>query len=54
VSREPLPKTILTCPCGQTMRGEDEDDLVAQVQEHLRREHPTLEYTREQILLMAW
>ncbi len=46
-------KTRLSCPCGTYIRGEDEDDLVAKVQEHLASEHPGMEYDREAILFMA-
>lgn len=47
-------KTHLACPCGELIVGEDEDDLVRKVQEHLRKEHPQLEYDRSQILFMAY
>lgn len=46
-------KTLLSCPCGTVVRGTDEDDLVARVQEHLAAEHPGREYDRDSILLMA-
>lgn len=47
-------KTMLDCPCGTRIVGVDEDDLVAKVQEHLAKEHPGREYTRDQILFMAF
>lgn len=47
-------KTTLTCPCGETIVGRDEDDLVERVRSHLRDRHPDHEYTREQILMMAY
>lgn len=47
-------KTTLTCPCGETIVGRDEDDLVEHVRSHLRDRHPGHEYTREQILMMAY
>lgn len=47
-------KTRLTCPCGTAIAGTDEDDLVENVQEHLHAEHPDHEYTRDQILFMAY
>ena len=42
------------CPCGATMRGDDDDELVTNVQAHVRDEHPEMaeSMTREQIL--AW
>jgi hypothetical protein len=49
-------KTQLTCPCGEHIEGEDEDDLVEKVQAHLRERHPDLvdAYEREHILFMAF
>ena len=44
----------LNCPCGEYLRGDDEDDLVEKVQQHLAIKHPGLNYEREQILLMAY
>jgi predicted small metal-binding protein len=43
------------CPCGTTMRGEDDDELVANVEAHVRDEHPEMvdSMTRETILGMA-
>jgi len=49
-----LMKTRLSCPCGETIVGENEDDLVEKVQEHLHAEHPGRDYGREEILFMAW
>lgn len=46
-------KTRLTCPCGELLTGENEDELVENVQAHLKEQHPDHEYTREQILFMA-
>jgi hypothetical protein len=46
-------KTRLTCPCGTTVTGADEDELVELAQQHLAAEHPGREYDREQILFMA-
>ena len=47
-------KTMLTCPCGELIEGKNEDELVEKVQDHLRDKHPDHEYTREQILFMAY
>jgi len=43
------------CPCGATMRGDDDDELVTNVQAHVRDEHPEMagSMTREQIVAMA-
>ena len=46
-------KTTVFCPCGVVIKADSEDELVTQVLEHLRKEHPGREYTREQILSMA-
>lgn len=45
-------KTILTCPCGELIRGVDEDDLVAKAERHLADAHNRT-YTREEILFIA-
>lgn len=47
-------KTQLTCPCGEWIEGENEDDLVEKVQAHLKEKHPGMEYEREDILFMAF
>jgi hypothetical protein len=46
-------KTRLACPCGTTITGADEDELVRLVQEHLAQEHPGRSYDRDAILFMA-
>jgi predicted small metal-binding protein len=46
-------KTTLICPCGETITGKDEDELVEKVKAHLSENHPGHEYTRDQILSMA-
>jgi predicted small metal-binding protein len=46
-------KTCLTCPCGEQIVGDNEDDLVEKVKQHLAENHPGHEYSREQILSMA-
>ena len=43
---------IMQCFCGHVVRGETDDKLVANVQEHAREVHD-MELTREQILAMA-
>ncbi|MBM0127421.1 DUF1059 domain-containing protein [Pimelobacter simplex] len=44
----------LYCPCGDVIRADDEDDLVARAQEHLREVHPRRRYSREEILFFAY
>lgn len=46
-------KTRLTCPCGTTITGADEDELVELTQQHLAAEHPGMEYGRDEILFLA-
>ena len=43
------------CPCGATMRGETDDELVTNVETHVREKHPEMaaEITRERIMQMA-
>ena len=55
-SRGNTMKTRLACPCGEMIRGDDEDDLVEKAFAHLREKHPDLadEYQREHILFMAY
>ena len=43
---------IMRCDCGQVVRGETDDELVANVQKHAREVHD-MEITREQVLAMA-
>ena len=46
---------VINCECGQVVRGETDDELVASVEEHVRTDHPELVGTmsREDILAMA-
>lgn len=46
-------KTRLTCPCGELLRGADEDELVEKVRAHLTENHPGHDYSRDEILFMA-
>ena len=43
------------CPCGKVVRGETDDELVTNVEAHVRDSHPEMVGTmsREQILGMA-
>jgi predicted small metal-binding protein len=43
------------CPCGDTVRGDDDDQLVANVEQHIRDKHPEMVGTmsRDQIIGMA-
>ncbi len=43
------------CPCGETVRGASDDELVTNVETHVQDKHPEMVGTmsREQILGMA-
>jgi predicted small metal-binding protein len=43
---------IIACDCGYVARGETDDELVANAQQHAREVHD-MELTREQVLAMA-
>jgi predicted small metal-binding protein len=46
---------VIHCECGTDVQGETEDELVAQVEEHVKERHPEMvgQMSREQILEMA-
>jgi hypothetical protein len=46
---------IINCECGQVIRAADDDDLVAQVDDHIKIDHPDLvgRLSREDVLNMA-
>jgi len=46
---------VLNCPCGTTLTGVSEDEIVQASFAHLRDKHPEMadEYEREHILFMA-
>jgi hypothetical protein len=46
---------VMTCPCGQALSGETDDDFVASVNQHMESAHPEMagKYTPEQILSRA-
>jgi predicted small metal-binding protein len=46
---------VINCECGQTVRAETDDELVAIVEGHVQSDHPDLagKMTREDILAMA-
>jgi hypothetical protein len=46
-------KTRVECPCGEVIRGADEDELVELTLQHLAAVHPDLEYGRDEILFIA-
>lgn len=46
---------VINCECGYTVRGENDDDLLQNAEEHIQRDHPELVGTmsRDQLLAMA-
>jgi hypothetical protein len=46
---------VLDCPCGTTLTGDTEDDIVDVSFAHLRENHPDMadDYERDHILFMA-
>ena len=49
-----MAKTI-TCECGFVVRGENDDELVRNAEDHVAREHPEMTgtITRDEFLAMA-
>ncbi len=45
----------INCDCGETVRGETDDELVANTEAHVESAHPEMvgQMSREQILAMA-
>ena len=46
---------VLRCPCGETLQGDTEDEIVDVSFAHLREKHPDMAdgYEREHVLFMA-
>ncbi len=46
---------VINCECGQTVRADTDDELVAKVEGHVQQDHPELvgKLGREDILAMA-
>jgi Protein of unknown function (DUF1059) len=46
---------LINCECGEVVRADTDDDLVAQVEAHVNRSHPDLvgKLTRDDVLAMA-
>lgn len=46
---------LINCECGRIVRGESDEDLLANAEEHVNRDHPELvgKITREDLLAMA-
>lgn len=46
---------LINCECGQVVRGETDDELVANAEAHMRSDHPDMvgKVSREDLLGMA-
>lgn len=46
---------LINCECGQVVRGDTDDELVANAEAHIRRDHPDLvgKVSRDDLLGMA-
>jgi hypothetical protein len=55
VNREVAMTQVVHCECGTDVTGETEDELVANVEQHVKEQHPEMDgkMSREQILGMA-
>jgi hypothetical protein len=49
-----MPK-LINCECGQVVRGETEDELIANAEAHIRQDHPDLvgKLSHDDLLAMA-
>ncbi len=43
---------LINCQCGRTIRGETEEDVIRQAEEHMRESHPDLVGTVTRELLL--
>jgi predicted small metal-binding protein len=46
---------VINCECGYTVRGDSDDEFVANAEEHMRDRHPEMagQVSRDQLLAMA-
>ena len=46
---------LINCECGQVVRGETDDELIANAEAHIKRNHPELvgKISRADLLAMA-
>jgi len=46
---------VVNCPCGTTVQGETDDELVSNVEAHVQSDHPEMvgKMSREDVLGMA-
>jgi Protein of unknown function (DUF1059) len=53
--RRPTVAKLINCECGEVVRGETDDELVAAVMAHIDRDHPDMveKPSRDDLLAMA-
>jgi predicted small metal-binding protein len=53
--KEAVMAKVVNCPCGTTVRGETDDELVSNVEAHVQSDHPEMvgKMSREDVLGMA-
>jgi predicted small metal-binding protein len=51
--RGPMDRQV-NCECGYVAQGRSDDEVIALVQEHLRRDHPDLAGTESDEDIRAW
>jgi hypothetical protein len=46
---------LINCECGQVVRGETDDELIANAEAHIQRDHPDLvgKISRDDLLAMS-
>jgi hypothetical protein len=46
---------VVNCECGESIRADNDDDLVSQVEAHVARDHPEMvgKMSRDDVLAMA-
>ena len=44
----------ITCECGFTARGETDDEVVTQIEDHIRSDHPELVETVTRDEIASW
>jgi predicted small metal-binding protein len=45
---------LINCECGRTFRGESENDVLEQAEEHIKESHPELVATVSREQLVDW
>jgi predicted small metal-binding protein len=45
---------LIRCECGHVARGETEDEVIAQIEDHMREDHPDLVGKVSRDDMLAW